>query len=93
MNKQKYIIRTDRAGVFYGFIESREGSEAVLTDARRVWRWEGATDCIQLAMEGCKPSSKLTAPAESLTVLGVIEIIPVTDAARARMDAIPIWRA
>jgi hypothetical protein len=91
--KQKYIIRTDRAGVFYGFIESREGSEAVLTDARRVWRWEGATDSIQLAMEGCKPSSKLTVAAESLTVLGVIEIIPVTDAASERMDAIPIWRA
>lgn len=92
-DKQKYIIRTDRAGVFYGCIESRDGAEAVLTDARRVWRWEGATDCIQLALEGCEPSSKLTVAAESITVLGVIEVIPVTDVARARLDAIPIWRA
>lgn len=36
---QKFIIRTDRAGVFYAEIVERRGSEADLANARRIWRW------------------------------------------------------
>ena len=93
-NNQKYIIRCESAGVFYAGVESRTGDEAVLTDCRRVWQWSGATDCIDLAVSGCDPSSsRLTVAVASMTVLGVIEVIPVTDTARERLEATPIWRA
>lgn len=39
---QKFIVRTDRAGVFFCEIESRNGSEANLKNARRLWYWNGA---------------------------------------------------
>jgi hypothetical protein len=31
------MVRTQSAGVFAGVVQSREGGEIVLTDARRIW--------------------------------------------------------
>ena len=90
---KKYIIRTDRAGVFYAGIESRKGDEANLVDARRIFYWDGATECIQISQEGLdSKNSKLTMPAESLTVLGVIEVHPVTDKAQKVLESVPVWK-
>ena len=50
MNKGYYIIRCDKAGVFFGHIKDRNGDEAVLTDVRRIWYWEGAATLSQMAM-------------------------------------------
>jgi hypothetical protein len=37
-SKGKYVIvRTYSAGVFAGNLQSRDGKEVVLTDARRLW--------------------------------------------------------
>ena len=38
MDNKWYIIRCDRAGVFFGHIKSRDGSEVTLTDVRPVRR-------------------------------------------------------
>lgn len=48
---QKYIIRADRAGVFFGEIESRTGGEVTMRNVRRIWRWEGANTLSQLAVD------------------------------------------
>ena len=90
MNNQKYIVRCDRAGVFYAEIAERRGSEADLTNARRIWRWEGANTLSDIASEGVKPSSKLSRPIP-LTVLGVIEVIPCAPEAVKSLDAVPVW--
>ena len=37
------MVRTDRAGVFAGYIEKRKGKEVTLRKARRIWRWAGVT--------------------------------------------------
>lgn len=34
---KKVIIRADRAGVFFGTLKEKNGSEVVLTDCRRLW--------------------------------------------------------
>ena len=46
------IVRTYSAGVFAGTIKSRDGKEAVLTDARRIWYWNGAASLSELATKG-----------------------------------------
>jgi len=38
-NMEYKIVRTYSAGVFAGYIESRNGREVVLRDARRLWYW------------------------------------------------------
>ena len=89
---QKYIVRCDRAGVFYAEVKSRTGDEAVLVNARRVHYWEGAASLSQMAMEGLRPGSRLTMVVPEMTVLGVIEVIPCSPEATANMDAHPVWR-
>ena len=46
------IVRTYSAGVHAGILKSRDGKEAVLTDARRIWYWDGAATLSQLAIDG-----------------------------------------
>lgn len=89
---QKYIVRCDRAGVFYANVTKREGPEAELADARRIYSWQGAATLSQLANEGCGADSKLTVTVPSMTVLGVIELIPCSEKAVAVLDGIKEWR-
>lgn len=95
MNEQYYIIRSDRAGVFFAKIAERRGDEVDLTDCRRIWYWDGAASLSQLAMEGVsKPQNcKFTVTVPAMTVLGVIEIIPCTDKAVESIKAVREWRA
>lgn len=89
---QKYIVRCDRAGVFYANITKREGPEAELANARRIFSWRGAATLSQLANEGCSPQSQLTVTVESMTVLGVIEVTPCSEEAVKVLDGIAEWR-
>jgi len=95
MNKGKYVIvRGNRSGVFAGVLESQEGQKVVLSGVRRLWRWQGATECLQIAMEGVKrpKDCRFTMTAESITLLDAIEVIPATAAAEANIKAVPVWK-
>ena len=94
MDQKYYIIRADRAGVFFGHIKERTGDEVVMTDVRRIWYWNGAASISQLAMEGVKHPelSKFTVTVQEMTILGVIEIIPCTDEAVRNIKAVEEWR-
>lgn len=97
MNKtknQKYIIRCDRAGVFYAEIKERRGSEADLVNARCLWYWDGAASLLQLANEGVKApkNCQFTVTVPSMTVLGVIEIIPCTEESVESIDGVAEWK-
>lgn len=91
---QKYIIRSDRAGVFYAEIKERRGSEADLVNARRLWYWDGAASLSQLAVEGVTAprNCKFTVTVPEMTVLGVIEVIPCTEAAVKSIDGVAEWK-
>ena len=94
MDQKYYIVRADRAGVFFGKIKERNGDEVVMTEVRRIWYWNGATSISQLAMEGVKHPelSKFTVTVPEMTILGVIEIIPCTDEAVQNIKAVGEWR-
>lgn len=94
MNKQKYIVRCDRAGVFYGEIEGRNGQEIKMRNVRCLWYWDGAATLLQLAAEGTiRPEScKFTMTVDSLVVLDAIEIIPCTAEAIKSIEGIEEWK-
>lgn len=95
MMKGKYVIvRGDRSGVFAGVLESQEGQKVVLKGVRRLWRWAGATECLQIAMEGVKKprECRFTVTADSITLLDAVEVIPTTQAAEANIKAVPVWK-
>ena len=96
MAKSKYIIvRSQSAGVFAGLLKSKEGNGITLTDARRLWYWSGAASLSQLSVEGVgNPSGcKFPIAVPEVTILGVIEILPLSDKAKASIDAVPVWKA
>ena len=95
MQNQKYIIRCDRAGVFYGEIAERRGSEADLVNVRCLWHWAGAASLLQLATEGTKASHscQFTVTVPSMTVLGVIEVIPCSKVAIKSIDGVLEWKS
>jgi uncharacterized protein DUF6948 len=95
MSDKKYaIVRTYSAGVFAGEIESRNGREVVMRNARRLWYWNGAASLSQLAMEGVsKPDNcKFPCEVDRVELLEVIEILDCTNMAKESIKSVPIWR-
>lgn len=89
------IIRAGSAGVFAGYLKSKDGSEVTLVNARRIWYWAGAASLSQLANEGTNNPNecKFPAPNAKIIILGVIEIIPATELARKSIQGVKIWTA
>jgi hypothetical protein len=88
------IVRTYSAGVFAGYLESREGQEVVVRKARRLWRWSGAASLSQLAMEGIKNPKDCKFPCEvdRVELLQTIEILDVTKQAQQSISEVEIWK-
>lgn len=89
------IVRTYSAGVFAGYIESRNGQEVVMRDARRLWYWDGAASLSQLAVDGVsKPENcKFPCPVSRIELLEVIEILDVTEKAKKSIEGVEEWKA
>jgi len=96
MDGMKYcIVRTYSAGVFAGFVESRDGQEVVIRQARRLWYWKGAASLSQLAMSGVSVPNECKFPevVDRITVTQAVEIIECTASAKASIDGVPVWKA
>jgi hypothetical protein len=87
------IVRTQNAGVFAGTMGLEKDNKVLLTDARRIWFWAGAASLSELATKGTsKPSEcKFPAAVEEVKLFEVIEILAVTDVARASIEGVPTW--
>ncbi len=88
------LVRGDRSGVFAGTLVSQNGREVELKDVRRLWKWYGATECLQIATEGVKRprDCRFTLTAETIKLLDAIEVIPTTAEAEANIKAVPVWK-
>ena len=95
--EKKYIIRTYSAGVWYANIKEISGTEATITNARRLWYWSGAASLSQLAIEGvkfpdnCKFTMTIT-DSEGVYLSQVIEVLPCSDEAVKSIDSVKIWK-
>ena len=89
-----YIVRGTNSGLFFGKVRFRSGSEAVLTDCRRLWYWDGACSDFQIAMEGVKNTDdcKFTVTVPEITLTDVIELIPCTETAVKVILEVPEWK-
>lgn len=92
---KKVIVRADGAGVFYGTLVEKEGDEVALTNARKLWYWEGACAVEQIARDGvAKPQEcRFTVVVESIVISRVLQIIPCTEKAAACIEAVEEWTA
>lgn len=88
------IVRTYSAGVFAGTLQSREGREVVLLNARRLWYWDGAASLSQLSQEGVKKPQNCKFPQEvpEVLLLEAIELLPVSEVAKISIAEVPVWK-
>lgn len=87
------IVRSARAGVFAGTVTSRNGQEVTMTNARRIWYWDGAASLSQLATEGTsKPGQcKFPAAVPNVALFEVIEILPASPQSEASIKGVAAW--
>ena len=88
------IVRTYSAGVFAGYLQSRDGQEVVMRDARRIWYWSGAASLSQLAVDGTSnpDNCKFPVAVDTVTLLQVIEILDCTEKAKKSIEGVKIWK-
>ena len=85
---KKVIVRTYSAGVHYGTLESLDGKQAVLSDTRRIWYWEGAFTLSAVAQKGVSQASKISVVVPQIVLTEAIEVISCSAAAAANLDGI-----
>ena len=80
---KKCIIRTDRAGVFFGEIVEKDGAEVIVKNARRLWYWKAAEgiSLSAVAENGIDQKSSKLAPVVSAIWFEAIELIIASDEA------------
>ena len=90
-----FICRSYAAGVFAGEIESREGKEVVMRNARRLWYWDGAASLSQLANGGVsKPQNcKFPEEVDKVILTDVCEILTMTPKAVKSIKGVKSWVA
>lgn len=95
---KRVVIRSYGAGVFYGTLAEAEPTDdkytVELTDARRLWYWDGAASISQLAAEGVTAPNncKFTMREKSVVVAAVIEIHDATEEAIKSIEAVKEWK-
>lgn len=88
------IVRTNRAGVFFGKVEKKDGNTVTLSNARRLWYWEGAASLSELAQYGTANVSgcKFSCAVDEVELFEVLEILSVTDEAAKSIDGVQEWK-
>lgn len=83
------LCRCYSAGVHCGELVSQDGDLVVLKNSRRLWQWK-AKDGVALsgvAVHGLQKSgSKLDVAVPEIMLTGVVETIPMSDAARESVN-------
>jgi hypothetical protein len=88
------IVRTYSAGVFAGYVESRNGKEVVIRNVRRIWYWSGANSLSQLAKDGTThpKDCKFAVEVDKIEVTEAIEIIECTNNAKKSIEEVKEWK-
>ena len=92
---EKVIVRCDRSGVFYGEVETRNGREVAMVNARCLWYWDGAASLMELSTDGVKRPEvcKFTVTVPHILLLDAIEILPCSKKAIESIEGVKEWRA
>lgn len=89
------LVRSRGSGVWQGTLCQREvsaaGHSVYLRDARRLWSWEGAAECSQLAVTGPR-GGKIGVPCHPI-VREVLEEHEASEAAIVAVNKVAPWQA
>lgn len=85
------LIRTHNAGVHVGRLYERVGDVVTLVDARRIWYWKGAFTLSEMSQKGVADPDecKFSIAVPTITIFGVIEILPLSNVAKHNLYGVP----
>jgi len=88
------IFRTKSAGVFAGYLESKDGKISMVRSARRLWYWNGAASLSQLAVDGVSKPSDCKFPCEvgRIELIETIERLDCTKKAQDSIQEVKVWK-
>ena len=73
------LVRAGGAGVHFGTLEEKNGQEVTLSNAKRLWSWQGALSLSEIASKGINISgSKISVSVEEIILPTVLEIIRIS---------------
>lgn len=93
-NEQYYIVRADRAGVFFGKIKEKTTSSITMTEVRKLFYWCGACAVEEIALHGVKKprDCKFTVTIDEMEIANPIQIIPCTAEASQSIKDVIVWQ-
>ena len=94
-NDENYVIvRADKAGVFFGQLVKKEGSEITLNNCRKLYYWSGACAVEELALNGVvnKEDCRFTVTVDNVTISDFIQIIPCSNDAIENIKSVKEWK-
>ena len=90
------VVRGIQSGVFFGTLEDMDGQTVELSNARNIWRWEGASNLNQIAVDGVNTgelsSTRISMAVDTLVLTDICEIIPLTEKAVEILGGAPAWK-
>lgn len=90
------LVRASDPGCFAGILKEKNDANrtVTLTNVRRLYYWDGAATCTQIAMEGVKKpeNCKFTQEAIEEQIYTVIEIIKTTKEAQKNIREVWVWK-
>lgn len=87
---RQVIVRTYSAGVHFGTLKARNGTEVLLHASRRIWYWNKAFTLSKIAADGLDlPTSKLSVFVSEILLTEAIEVIAVSDATKVQLSTAP----
>ena len=91
---KKVIVRTNRAGVFFGTLVEADKISATLSDVRKLWYWDGACAVEEIAENGVeKPENcKFTVVIPEMCVNEWIQIVPCSEKSIKSIEGVKIWK-
>ena len=80
------IVRTFSAGVHMGVLREMNGTAVVLSDSRRLWRWNGAFSLSEASQHGVAETSRISESVPEILLTEAIEVIPCSEKAKASLS-------
>lgn len=86
------LVKGSDSGVFAGTIKQRDGQEVLMTDARKLWYYDGVYALSQLAEEGTllRNNRRFSVPIPEVLILDAVEILSCSKIAEESIKAVPV---
>ena len=87
---KKVLVRSPKAGVYFGTLENVEADICKLSNARNLWHWTGANCLADIADKGVT-GDKISCVITESVIKDVCQIMSLSEEAIVNIENQPVW--